>query len=177
MAHAFQYTRLRVPHDPFEAEASLCGTRLLQHFSVGGDGGSEFRWHCPEGTKLTGISSGFSPNDNAITRLQPVCGRDGARPERLRGPVFGASSSPPSPFEVTCPSGSAAVGLFGRKDKLVQRLGLVCSAATGGTTRSVARGSSSGTEFELLCPEGTRVMGIVGRAGDLIDQAGIVCGP
>jgi arabinofuranosyltransferase len=188
MVHAFEYTRLRVPHDPFDAEARLCGTRAPPHFSSGGEGGSAFRWHCPEGSQVTALRGNLSVKDNVISRVQALCGSgDTGGAESIGavgtpGPPFGGSSSPSVPFEVSC-AGSVPVGIFGTKDKFVQGLGLLCSgtsgngAGDGAPNRSASGGTTGGTEFELKCPANASVIGLEGRSGDLLDQVGIVCGP
>ncbi len=183
MVHAFEYTRLRVPRDPFEAEAKFCGTRLLPNFTAGGDGGVGFRWHCPEGTRVTGLRGTFNEKDGVVVRVQALCGSgdgggaEGETTSSEAGPPFGGSSAEATPFEVTCPVGSVAIGLFGTRDKVIQGLGLVCSSAGGESVRTASGGSSKGTAFEVKCPAGTRIMGIEGHSGDLLDQAGIVCAP
>jgi arabinofuranosyltransferase len=186
IAHAFEYTRLRVPRDPFEAEAKFCGTPVLPHFTAGGDGGIAFRWHCAEGTRVTGLRGTFDEKDGVIAQVQALCGSGdvgGAEDERtsgVPGPAFGGSDSGALPFEVTCPTGSVPVGLFGTKDKVVQGLGLVCSDARdieGRAVRSASGGSSKGTTFEVKCPAGTSMFGLEGRSGTLLDQGGIVCRP
>jgi arabinofuranosyltransferase len=184
---AFEYTRLRIPRDPFEAEAKFCGTTLLPQFTMGGDGGTAFRWHCPEGTRVTGLRGSFNEKDDVIARVQALCGSgdvggaEGEMTSSVPGPTFGGSSSQAIPFEVVCPSGSAAIGLFGTKDKVVQGLGLVCSQAAPGVegegpVRTALGGSSKGTAIEVKCPTGTRIIGLEGHSGELLDQAGIVCG-
>jgi arabinofuranosyltransferase len=186
VTHALEFTRLRIPHDPFEAEAKFCGTRLLPQFTAGGDGGAAFRWHCPEGSRLTGLRGAFSDKDGIVARVQALCGSgdaggaEGDVTSGTTGPSFGGSPPDSTPFEITCPSGSEAIGLYGTKDKLIQWIGLVCTHAPGdeggGTVRSAAGGSSKGTEIEIQCPSGTRVIGLEGHSGDLVDQVGIVCG-
>jgi arabinofuranosyltransferase len=187
IAHAFEYTRLRIPRDPFEAEAMFCGTRPFPQFTAGGDGGTAFRWHCPEGTRVTGLRGSFDEKDDVVVRVQALCGSGelgGAESETasdIEGPGFGGSIPLPSPFEVSCPGGSMAVGLFGTKDKVIQGLGLECSHVPGvedeGLVRTALGGSSKGTAIEVKCPAGTRIIGLEGHSGDLLDQAGIVCGP
>jgi arabinofuranosyltransferase len=190
VTHSFEYTRLRIPHDPFEAETKFCGTRLLPHFTTGTDGGSAFRWHCPESLHVTALVGAFNAADGVIVREHPLCGSgdvrraEGEMPAGVPGPAFGGSAPNALPFEVACPSDTMAVGLFGTKDKVVQGLGLVCSVGAGAGNgkggaplRTASGGSSKGTAFELKCPVGTRVIGLEGHSGDLLDQAGIVCGP
>lgn len=186
MGHAFEYTRLRIPRDPFDAEATFCGTRAPPHFSTGSDGGSGFRWHCPEGSRLTALRGTFSVKDDAMMGIKALCGSSGASgaesgsATEITSPAFGGSSSLATPFEVTCAGDAVPVGIFGTKDKVIQGIGIVCAPPTGKNggeqTRSASGGSAKGTPFELTCPADTRIIGIEGRSGDLLDQAGIVCG-
>ena len=184
MAHAFEYTRLRIPSDPYVAEERLCHLPELAHFTTASesDGGNAYRWQCPEGYALGSLRIGFSEKDGAIARIQAVCGPGGAAkakaPPVVRSPVFGGPKDQPSPLEVRCARGSTPVGIFGTTGSLVEGIGFICSnPAEGADARSLVRGHTTGKPFELRCPAGTGVVGIEGRSGDLVDQTGIVCGP
>jgi arabinofuranosyltransferase len=178
MAHAFGYTRFRIPLDPFEAESLFCGTPDLPHEATGTDGGLPYRWQCPVGWSVSSLRFAFA--GGSVERFAANCDPDqGGGPGRptVRGPLFGGNLDQPAPIEVRCPRGNTAVGIYGTRGSVVEGLGLQCSASGGAPAHGPAKGRMSATPFELKCPAGTRLIGIEGRAGDLVDHVGIVCAP
>jgi hypothetical protein len=98
----------------------------------------------------------------------------------LLGRAFGPEAD--VPFELTCPAGSRAVGIFGHADSVVHALGLACSAHVGSPakeprelTRTRTVGSAVGEPFEFLCGQGQSVRMLRGRAGALLDALGVGC--
>ena len=164
-AHAFAYGRLRLPRDPFEAEARFCGTALLPGSATAGAGGTPFRWRCPSGSTVTGLRGTFKHGERAFGSIQALCGP-------VAGPSFGDKGG--EPVEVDCDPGATTIGIHGWSDQLVRVAGLDC-VYQGQETQTQARGTSSGSVFLLRCPEGGAVVGIRGRAGSLVDAIGIEC--
>jgi len=163
--HAFAYGRLRLPRDPFEAEAMFCGTTLAPGSATGGAGGTPFRWRCPVGGSVTGLRGTFQHGERALGSIQALCGP-------LDGPTFGEKGG--EPFEVNCGPRETTIGMHGWSDHLVRAAGLDC-VFQGQESRSQPRGEPSGAAFLLLCPGGAAVIGIRGRAGSLVDSIGIEC--
>ena len=170
LAEAWASARLRIPRDPFDAEAKFCDVAPLTSRTTGGGGGSAFRWRCPPGSALYGVRG--SVKEGAVAHVQPLC-RGTTNPQSM-GPVFGETSS--APFEVACPPDSIAVGMYGGSDHLVRSLGMLCSES------AVLRGArggvdGSGRPFSLECPGERAARGVEGRSGSLIDSIGVLCDP
>jgi len=177
LAHAAAFHRLRVPSDPFDAEARFCRVPLLQHASIEATGGSPFRWKCPSGLPVTRIN-GDIDSKGFLARLRVVCGdlgQEGDQGPALEGPSFGGTTFDSS-FGVACPSRTWAAGVYGTTGGFVRSLGLTCADAEGHRFRSSRGGWEIGSAFGLSCDEGSVLVGIEGRSGDLVDAAGIVCG-
>jgi arabinofuranosyltransferase len=183
VGHAWSFARLRIPHDPFDAESRFCGTPPMLMETTGGGGGTAFRWRCPAGSSIAGLRGTFKAQDGAVSHVQPLCGSDAARDATrskpgdaagaaFEGPTFGEKAS--TPFEVACPGEARAVGLYGTSDNLVRSVGLVCSR-NGVSTRTSLGGAARGASFGLACPGGGAVLGVSGRAGSLIDSLGVLC--
>ncbi len=194
VARAYAFTKLRLPQDPFEAQERFCADPPPFRRTIAVAGGTAFRWECPTGIAVSGIRGDFverdegpgrdkgKEKDRVLASVRAECGEaDGANGEgegegaKLVGPVFGGKTTDTA-FEVSCPSGSSATGIFGRRDTIVRALGLFCSSPDAVLTTNSA-GQAGGAPFDLRCPAGTRVAGIEGRAGDLVDAVGIVCLP
>jgi arabinofuranosyltransferase len=177
IVRAWDFSRLRIPSDPFDAEQALCNTRPLPELTTGGGGGTTYRWRCPAGQAMTALRGAYSVSDRAISRVQAVCGSSEAEPtagrQAVAGPAFGEGTD--RPFELACPGGMAVTGIYGTADHLVRSVGFVCSGA-GGSLRSSVGGEVRGKDFALACPDGTRVVGVRGRSGALVDAFGVACG-
>jgi arabinofuranosyltransferase len=176
LTRAWEFSRLRIASDPFDAEQALCHTHPLPELSTGGGGGSAYRWRCPAGRALTALRGAYSVQDRAISRVQAVCGGSedelAAGRRTLVGPAFGEGTE--RPFELACPRGMAVSGIYGTANHLVRSVGFICSQA-GGSLRSSTRGEERGNDFELACPNGSAVIGIRGRSGALVDAVGVGC--
>jgi hypothetical protein len=174
---AWDFSRLRIPTDPFDAEQALCKTPPLPELSTGGGGGIAFRWRCPSGRALTALRGFYSADSRAISRVQPVCGggeeEQSAGARAVAGPVFGEGTD--HPFELACPTGMAVTGIYGTADDLVRSVGFVCSQGAGGSLRSSTGGEDRGNDFALSCPNQGSVIGIRGRSGALVDSVGVAC--
>ena len=177
IAQAWTLSRLRIPVDPFDAETRFCGTRPMRSMTTAGSGGAVFRWACPAGRTVTGLRGDADAKEAALSRIQAICGppdAQGDHPQELVvGPAFGEGKN--VTFELACPPDSAAVGLYGRADRLARSVGLVCRGAQG-NARTSQGGRESGSAFALTCPVGN-VLGITGRSGALIDSIGPLCSP
>jgi arabinofuranosyltransferase len=183
VAHAWSFARLRIPHDPFDAESTFCRTPPMSGESTGGTGGTAFRWRCPAGSSISGLRGTFKAEDGAISRVQPLCVGDAARDETrenpadavgatFAGPTFGEKAN--TAFEAACPREAHLVGLYGTADNLVRSVGLVCSR-NGASTRTSYNGVARGPSFALTCPGNSTTVGLSGRAGSLIDSLGVQC--
>lgn len=183
IAQASRMHRLRIPADPFAAEERFCGEPEPLSLLAGGTGGSTFSWRCPAGTVLVGLRGAIRDNAHAISQIAGVCRNveslSDESAELIEGRRFGESSE--SAFDLACPTGSAAIGVYGRADHLVRHLGLVCTpprdSAEGLKGRASAVGQEVGTPFDLTCPDDAPAIGIVGRSGSLVDGAGVLCRP
>ena len=191
LAHAPEHTRMRIPREPFEAEASFCGSPRWSLFVTPGEGGDAFHWRCPEALGLTGLRGAFSTQAGALSRVVASCSEPaGSTQPPLLGPAFGPDAD--APFALVCPEGSRAVGIYGHADKVVHALGLVCSSQAelpearpaeptknGHQPRVLLRthsvGKAVGTPFEFVCPRGRSARSLRGRAGALLDALGLGC--
>ena len=178
VAHAWDFSRVRIPRDPFEAEERFCGLAPRPELTAGGGGGTPFRWLCARGRTVTGLRGAFKDSDHAISLLQAVCTSNRVETpdddRGLVGPPFGEASD--DAFEVTCPPETSVAGIYGSNGDFVRSVGLVCSRP-GKSLRTSAGGVSQDRAFALVCPDGTAVVGVTGRSGALVDAAGVVCGP
>jgi arabinofuranosyltransferase len=174
VAHAWTFAHLRIPHDPFDAEAAFCGTPPMTGRFAGGTGGTAYRWRCPDGTSMAGLRGEVKPEDKAVSLVQPICApadSPGERGERISlGPTFGAKSSGSS--EVRCPPGEGVAGFYGTSDNLVRSVGLICFK-DGASKRAGFFGIEHGNDFAVTCPGA--VVGIEGRSAKLVDAVGVVC--
>jgi hypothetical protein len=176
MAHAWEYSKLRIPRDPYEAETKFCGTPRGREFTTGGGGGTAFRWLCPAGHPLSGLRGQFAKDGKALSRVEPLCGLSGDMEsgEAIVGPHFGDAAD--QSFEVSCPSDAAVVGFFGMSDDLTRSVGLTCAGPLGVEQTSTG-GVPGGRAYQVGCPHRGAVFGLAGRSGALIDSLGIVCAP
>lgn len=175
--HAWSNAALRIPRDPFAAEARFCGGDLPPDVSAGGKGGKPFRWRCPAGYTASSLVGMFADKEKAVSGVQAKC----RGPLQGAAPVTGAKlgEGTDGPFEAACPAGDTAIGIHGHADHLVRSFGVVCSSAEGvaySAEGGVEIGADSGAAFELSCPEGEVLVGITGRSGALVDRVGILCG-
>jgi arabinofuranosyltransferase len=174
---AWSLSRIRIPGDPFDAEARFCGTPEMHAETTRGAGGSVFRWACPAGHTLSGLRGDADSKEGALSRIQAVCGRADVHGEPgesvVVGPSFGEGKD--VSFELACPPGSAVVGFHGKADRLARSVGLICRAPEG-DTRTSQGGREFGPPFAFTCPKGA-VLGIGGRGGALIDAIGPLCAP
>jgi hypothetical protein len=169
--HAWDYSRLRLPADPFVAETRFCGTPSLEHASAGGGGGARFDWRCPDGTAIHRVRGTFSRKDGAIASVRAVCGD--ARRELREGPAQGEGST--EPFEVACPAPGSVAGIYGTADHLVRSVGLLCSQGGVASETTAGGDPGKGSQFSLACAGGPAMVGMEGRAGALVDAIGVVC--
>jgi arabinofuranosyltransferase len=160
LAHAAENHRLRIPVDPFLAEAQLCEVPL-QRDVHGGSGGGEFVWLCGKGHPARGLQVSFNAKENAVSGVGLLC--DGAPP----GKLFGETSGPVQ--EIRCPESQTLIGVKGSANNWLRAIGVLCS----GTSSNVPTlGTSQGQSFEAHCANGDRC-GIAGRSGSLIDAVGV----
>jgi arabinofuranosyltransferase len=174
IAKAWDLSKLRIPHDPYEAEERFCGTPRGREFTTGGGGGTGFRWLCPAGRTLSGLRGTYAAKGKALATVQALCGAADAEEgaEALAGPRFGEAAD--QSFEVSCPPDAKASGFYGATDDMVHTVGVSCIDARG-VERTAAGGVDGGRSFQVSCPGRGAVVGIVGRAGSLIDSLGVVC--
>jgi hypothetical protein len=174
--NAWAYSRLRVPLDPFDAEVRFCGTPRMDDFSAGGEGGIAFRWRCPSGQTLRGLHGTFKNEDLAIATVQPTCRANHDHTNEggddFLGPTLGEPSN--APFEVSCPLGAVATGIYGWSDTMIRSLGVLC-LRDGAILPTSKGGADRGAAFSLSCPGERSVVGVEGRSGALIDALGILC--
>jgi arabinofuranosyltransferase len=162
IARAPAHHRLRLPVDPFVAEAHLCEVPVKRDV-YGGSGGGEFSWLCAKGHRARGLQVSLNTKENAVSGIALLC--DGAP----AGKLFGEASGPVE--DIRCPEASALVGVKGSANNWLRSIGLVCSDSA--TVRSL--GEPQGQAFETRCTDVER-FGIAGRGGSLIDAAGVACG-
>lgn len=160
---------LRVPPDPFDAEARFCRAPAPPIAEAGGHGGAAYRWSCPDGERVSALRVGVDAEGHIAT-FAAAC----ASPD-VDGPAFGDAKA--ATAALRCDAGEAIVGVWGSYEKVVRRVGPLCaSSAAGPARRAGAVGAQEGDAFEARCPDGLVATGIAGRAGDLVDAAGVVCG-
>jgi arabinofuranosyltransferase len=164
IVRASAHGRLRIPDDPFVAEAALCGHPLERRLT-GGPGGVPFTWRCKDGSEPSGLDITVQEKEAAIASVSLACSG------RAKAQAFGQPAGMSHPLR--CGAGAKLRGIFGRGDTWVREIGLVCEAP-GGTIRVPAEGVPSGVPFEAVCDAGQQV-GLAGRAGSLVDAAGVVC--
>jgi arabinofuranosyltransferase len=179
ITRAWWMQRLRIPADPFAAEAAFCGAALPEAVGAGGGGGHAFSWRCPDGMSLVGVRGAIDDDAEAISEVVGRCrphvtnGRPEDRVPIIDGPGEGKGHD--HRFELECPAGSTVVGLFGRASHLVHQLGLLCAEPHAIRTTTAVVGPERGPSFEIACPPGDSAVGIMGRSGNLIDHAGVLC--
>lgn len=145
----------------------------------GGRGGHDIGWRCTEGHSVQRL---WVERLNGVRGVALGCRSDpGAPPTRiaLRGPVLGRAA--PRRSVVSCPRGSWAVGIHGRKGGTVNALGLLCdgepSVRGPQPHRTRAVGRERGATFERRCDEGERLVGLWARVGARLDATAPVCEP
>ena len=190
--NAATFQALRIPPDPFDAEAELCHVSEPDVASAGGTGGNSYRWQCPPGgsvISLTGAIDKLPKTDEGgadelierVISLRARCSMPGeiTRSTRRDSPLIGKEHE--SNFELACPPGSVAVGLKGRAGDKVEKLALSCArvdasgAIVGAVIDTGAVGGGGAPDFDLPCAAGKRMIGVLGRSGDWLDSLGPVC--
>ena len=157
---------LRIPIEPFEAEAKFCGgsiTRAVQ----GGAGGEPFSSRCSSAAPVAGLRVTRAENDNAVASVALACGAT-----RALDSVFGEDQG--SPVLLTCPPAAELVGFYGDADNLLRRVGLLCRSTDGNVLQTQSVGGVGRMPFDVRCPSGTQ-LGITGRSGSLVDAFGVMC--
>lgn len=175
VGRASRLTKLRIPKDPFDAEERFCHVPPAPRSKIrGGGGGSAYRWQCPKGSVLSGLS-GSSTTNEELAEIHALCTFPSAvAPTLHEGPAVGKASS--ASFRATCPVGAWVERIEGTSGKVVQSLRLACSDGTRVPVTRSGEGAPAGVPFEdVTCPEHARPVGILGRAGDLIDAVGLLC--
>lgn len=158
--------RLRIPPDPFVAEAKFCGAKLTRQ-THGGLGGEAFVSFCPPDKTASGVRVTRARFGGAINSVSLLCGVD-RRPEA----TFGERGE--STEVLLCSASARLVGIVGSASGMVQRVGLLCAPTGGDVLETHVVGNDEGTPFEERCPPGARA-GIAGRAGKVVDAWGVAC--
>ena len=157
--------------------------------SAGGEGGQPVPWNCPVGHALSGFRS--NAHDQWIGNITPQCREiyesEGAvqySGSPSVGPTFGSAGRG---RQLTCPSGTLAIGLFGRARLYVDQVGLICAeiiALEGGEGFQVveesevlsdAQGGTGGQPFDLRCSGGSLIHGVRIGSAAWVDSVGIYC--
>ncbi len=189
---AYALQKLRIPPDPFDAEAELCHVPEPDVDTAGGTGGNSYRWQCPEGESVTSISGALAngpkgddgkegvPERVIYVRLRcsAVGAGSNAHTGHVDSPILGKEHE--STFELACPPSSVAVGMSGRAGDKIEQLGLSCakvdaSGALGEVVHTGTIGGGGAEAFDLPCDAPKRMIGVLGRAGDWLDSLGPVC--
>lgn len=157
---AWRHHRLRIPADPFEAEATLCGSPLQVEVH-GGTGGGSFTWHCAKGRSPSGIRVSLHPTEQALESVALLCNGVGEK-------SFGDTKHPR--VDLVCPTGTQFSGVFGTHDHWVRSIGALC-----GEVRTSHVGKEGDVAFSASCKTSTRPAGLAGRSGSLIDAVGVSC--
>lgn len=77
---------------------------------------------------------------------------------------------------ISCPSGTFAVGIFGRSAARVDQIGLRCSTYDGNSVSNTsARGGGGGASFSDTCTKNTILRQIDTHTGSLVDRIKGVC--
>ena len=192
LRHSFELQTLRIPPDPFDAEAKMCGVHVPDVSTVGGTGGVTYRWQCPEGGSVVSISGaidlapksgGDKPREGPerVIYVRPRCALPAdasGRAVTREGPLLGKEHE--SNFELACPPSSVAVGLTGRASDKIEELALSCakvdaSGALGEVVHTGTIGGGEEDDFDLKCGPNERMVGLLGRSGDWLDALGPVC--
>ncbi|MEZ4312341.1 MAG: hypothetical protein R3F14_30290 [Polyangiaceae bacterium] len=123
----------------------------------------------PAGVSATGALRAGDEEGSAVAALTDV---------RWEAPYRGALGE--SRLHIACKPGWLAVGLHGRADDEIDRLGLVCRfLAKGGGLEDEdivpAAGGEGGRSFLTTCPPGMAIAGLAGRAGDRLDRIQLIC--
>ncbi len=190
--NAATFQALRIPPDPFDAEAELCHVSEPDVATAGGTGGNSYRWQCPPGgsvMSMTGALDKLPKTDEGgadelierVIYLRVRCTLPGevTRATRRDSPLIGKEHE--SNFELACPPGSVAVGMKGRAGDKIEKLALSCArvdpsgTVVGAVVDTGAVGGGGAEEFDLPCAAGKRMIGVLGRSGDWLDSLGPVC--
>lgn len=195
-----------VPADPRRRRASWTLYKVVRSqprpvdylVEAGPESGNPIDWNCPTGSYLYSLSVSATEDGEAVASVTPKCRALRVTPEDLvtyrgrqfGGPRFGGESRRGQRV-LSCSEGRVPVGIHGRHDRFVNRLGLICAypdlpgtgagdawyeVDLGERTRAVGAGEfGPGQTFARRCPVGTVPTGIRGRAGIMLDAAGLAC--
>ncbi|MFP2933116.1 hypothetical protein ACLESO_49805 [Pyxidicoccus sp. 3LG] len=83
-------------------------------------------------------------------------------------------------YDLDCPAGYVATGVFGRAGKYIDRMGLTCKqlnsdGSLGGTYNTPSVGGGGGGDFSLGCTDGEAIVGLGGASGGYVDRLGLIC--
>lgn len=118
----------------------------------------------------------------ACTKLRSIVGRSGTLVDQL-GLVCEDGSATPvgggggGPFQISCPSGFYASGIYGSSGSLVDSLGLFCKDSSGRVRMTHTTGGTGGSYFEYECPDRMFLTGFNVRKGSYIDAIQALCLP
>ncbi|WP_156419486.1 RICIN domain-containing protein [Aureimonas sp. AU12] len=164
---------------------STAGARLADIGSVGG--GTTFPVaSCANAGLATGLVGEF---DAAFVRkLQLACRDASGTAGTTPATTFSTSVTTPivattggTPASLSCASGEALVGLFGRAGWYVDAIGPRCAPVVGGALAGAARsvdplrGGPGGGAFVRDCPAGQVVTGLGGQGNDLVSKITLQC--
>lgn len=82
-------------------------------------------------------------------------------------------------FSLECDAGYVLVGITGRAERYVTRIGALCAERSGrpDARESIAHGGGDGKPFELRCAPGTIATALFGSRGVHIDKLELECRP
>lgn len=126
----------------------------------GGDGGS--RW----GLKCTKIVSILGRAGEYIDSLGIRC---------TDASVAAVGGSGGGNYEVACPAGFVAYGIFGTAGRFVDSLGLLCRNSRNSEVSTSVAGGGGGSYFEYECPSGTWLSGFNIKRGAYLDAIQPFC--
>lgn len=144
----------------------------------GGNGGKDFEIECDEGKALIGIRGQAG---DYVDRIQGICAQfDRIMEIREVDQTASAGGTEGESFRIQCPSSQVVVGLVGRSDGFVDRIGIICARmAENGSEVKLGRehrsqaGGNGGEEFRINCDK--PAVGLVGKADWYVDRIGLIC--
>jgi hypothetical protein len=136
--------------------------------SVGGEGGQNFEYKCPDGEYVQRL---YMDTGDGVTRVGASC--SGASDYEITSPMFGINKG--NPVYYTTDKGIESYKVTGH-----QYVGNVTPGYEpeildkGGLVGGVFKNENNKTEL-LQCPDGTKVSGLYGKSGAWINKLGFWC--
>ena len=170
-------------------DSSITFSTESQTETAGGNGGSKFIQHCPEGSFLVGISGDIVSSfekDKAPSALKLICGSMSKKSSDLKVMIETASigGAGDSSFSsaLVCPKGSAVKKILaGIEDdygfsRVVRSLKIECRPIGTGVANTIGPvGSVLAESYGALDCQDKLITGLFGRSSVVVNQLGAYC--